>query len=101
MRDYSSLINPRHRVSQLTSEQEESKPVRFVERRRRSAVEEVGSRANNVHLHQFENVGAKVRSGVGCSFTECLVRLTASVWRDTSAAVSWTQSSPRDPTPSD
>ena len=72
MRDYSSLINPRHRVSQLTSEQEESKPVRFVERRRRSAVEEVGSRANIVHLQQFEDVGAKVRSGVGQTDGKCM-----------------------------
>ena len=63
VKDYSSLINPRNKVTLLTSETEaqqtESKPVRFLERKRRTTVEDSGT----VHIHHhYQDVGAKVRN---------------------------------------
>merc|ERR1719189_578258 len=60
VKDYSSLINPRNKVTLLTSEkaakQTESKPVRFLERKRRTTVEDTGS----VHIHHhYQDIGAK------------------------------------------
>ena len=74
VKDYSSLINPRNRVTLLTSEkaarQNESKPVRFLERRRRTTVEDTGT----VHIHHhYQDVGAKVRSLSLCTELICLM----------------------------
>ena len=63
VKDYSSLINPRNKVTLLTSEtagqQTDSKPVRFLERKRRTTVEDIGT----VHIHHhYQDIGAKVTS---------------------------------------
>ena len=56
VKDYSSLINPRNKVTLLTSETD-SKPVRFLERKRRTTVENTGT----IHIHHhYQDVGAKV-----------------------------------------
>ena len=61
VKDYSSLINPRNKVTLLTSEtsgqQTNNKPVRFLERKRRTTVENTGT----VHIHHhYQDIGAKV-----------------------------------------
>ena len=90
VRDYSSLINPRNRGSQLTSDRQQNKPVRFLDRKRRTTVEEVGRQANNVHIHSFQEVGAKVCSlqSVGVSVNVVVLRRTGNAWQDTCAAAS-------------
>ena len=90
VKDYSSLINPRNKVTLLTSETEaqqtESKPVRFLERKRRTTVEDSGT----VHIHHhYQDVGAKVRNIIISLLilTGPLCRLTVSVWRAMCAAL--------------
>ena len=65
MRDYSSLINPRNKETELTSKkgEEEHKPIRFLDRKRRTTVEEVGRQSSTVHIHHhYQDTGAKVCS---------------------------------------
>ena len=93
VKDYSSLINPRNKVTLLTSEkaakQTESKPVRFLERKRRTTVEDTGT----VHIHHhYQDIGAKVRNilslSLSLSYSLLLCRLTVSVWPAMFAAAS-------------
>ena len=81
MKDYSSLINPRNKASNLTSSDQEAgaeqrqrggrtgRLVRFIERRRREAeeeaevsrVEDLEPRMSGITVHTHHHNGLKVR----------------------------------------